>query len=154
MSLKSVTNACVIAVVAGALTSACGQLGGGEKPLGSYKKRVSATIFLIGPDAANCKTAKVSPYRLQPKNNELADWTVVDLCGITDGYKKLVRVTFTPTSASNCDGEPIVPNNYVEGNMNLFSPINNKCKPEETFTYTVSVGGGPALSDPELEIAM
>ena len=125
--------------------------GGGTKPLGSFKKRVSATIFLVGPDAANCK-AKVSPYTLQPKNNEWADWTVIDLCGITNSYAELVKLTFTPGDASYCDGEPPFAGN-VEGKMNFFAAVNNKCKPEQKFSYTVSVGNGAPLADPELEIA-
>lgn len=121
--------------------------------LAKSKKRVSATIFLIGPDVDHCK-AKVSPFRIQPKNNEAADWTVIDLCAdVTKGYTEKVTLTFTPGDAGNCGSGPIFGStNVAEGTMNFQGDIDVKCKTDEIFKYTVAVGSHGVLADPELEI--
>jgi hypothetical protein len=144
-----VVTSCV-AVLAG-----CSPRAAGTPPLDNrnFKKRVSATIFLIGSDPTACR-AKVSPFRIQPKNNEAADWTVIDLCAnVTNNYTETVTLTFTPVAAGSCGGGPIFGStNIASGTTNFHGDIDVKCARTEQFTYTVSVKGR-VLSDPELEIA-
>ena len=123
-----------------------------SQPRDAYKKLISATIITYLGKDGKCH-AKVSPHRIQPKQKEGADWTIVDLCDATVGYTKALTLEFPPASnPKKCDGNssPLLSPTYDP--KYISAEINSKCVTGDTFSYIVKDPSGVELADPELEI--
>jgi hypothetical protein len=111
---------------------------------------VPATIW-VTPYLGSCVATTV-PYRIQVKKNEHVEWSIVDLCGATQGYTKDFELKWTTTSGNCSDGtqNPLVGDS--KGKTHVRRGINPNCDDNsKVFKYSIWVDG-TQLGDPELEL--
>jgi hypothetical protein len=130
------------------LSFGCARFTGAPPPPNTAKKLVPATIFLF-PAGGGCK-AKVAPWRIQPKNNEYADWTVIDMCGMVSETNK-IRLEWLPASVKCNNGDsPLT--GVAEGATHFSVQVDGSCPKDAVYNYVVKLQDGTTLADPELEI--
>lgn len=155
--MNTISRVGIGVVMVGAVTAfgACGARGmksNGPEFRGT-KKIVYATIYLTPYSSGTKCAATAVPGRIQVKKNEDVEWSMVDFCGITEGYTKDFSLQWRALDGANCaDGTQVPVNSTVPAKTHMRRAINSQCDEGKVFKYDIFVET-TKVADPELEIA-
>ena len=133
---NTLTSAAVGAAVAVAVVGAVSVLGRAND-----KKMVYATITLVGLSQQNCRIVTI-PQTLEMKRNETVEWSIVDLCGLTDANDAVIAFT-------GSNGDPLQEGCDKSEKKKIRCGLKNN-QAYAYYKYSVTVGA--LTEDPELEI--
>jgi hypothetical protein len=134
---NTLTSAAVGAAVAVAVAGAISVSG----LFDNDKKMVYATITLIGLSAQSCRIVTI-PQTLEVKRKETVEWSIVDLCGLTDANDAVIAFT-------GSNGDPLQEGCDKSEKKRIRCGLKNN-QAYGYYKYSVTVGA--LTEDPELEI--
>ncbi|MGH9217893.1 MAG: hypothetical protein ACRD1W_01245 [Vicinamibacterales bacterium] len=105
------------------------------------KKMVYATITLVGLSTDSCRIVTI-PQTLEMKRNETVEWSIVDLCGLTDANDAVIAFT-------GSNGDPLQEGCDKSEKKKIRCGLKNN-QAYGYYKYSVTVGA--LTEDPELEI--
>jgi len=133
---NTLTSAAVGAAVAVAVVGAVSVLNRAND-----KKMVYATITLVGLSPQSCRIVTI-PQTLEMKRNETVEWSIVDLCGLTDANDAVIAFT-------GSNGDPLQEGCDKSEKKKIRCGLKNN-QAYGYYKYSVTVGA--LTEDPELEI--
>lgn len=133
---NTLTSAAVGAAVAVAVVGAVSVLSRAND-----KKMVYATITLVGLSTESCRIVTI-PQTLELKRNETVEWSIVDLCGLTDANDAVIAFT-------GSNGDPLQEGCDKSEKKRIRCGLKNN-QAYGYYKYSVTVGA--LTEDPELEI--